>query len=491
MKRLFLYGLTFVGVVYFARWVVRLFGLVVLALVLSALSYGAIGTSMVWEVRSGASTNSGGGFDSTVAAPGTDYSQQASAEFNYTDLVIGGTTTLVTSVARPFSTLEPGNVIKITAGTGCTTGRYYVVSVSVITATLDRSAGTGASTCTAYLGGSMPYTDIVSGPVAGNVVWVKADGNHNQSADTVFNVGSSARYTTLAGYTTTRGDNGQATLRVTAGSVRPLRVDGGYNIVKNFIADCNGQTNCNSARFAGQNTMIQNLKSLSPTTSAGVEFANNNIICVSCAVTGAGSAIPGFSMLGTGDFCFYCVAVSGAGHGFTIADRDGCFFCVAGNNSGASSDGFSLGSATVFLSSCVAYGNGRDGVRYAAGSAAPNAMVSNCVLVSNTGYGINDSTGSSNSAQQQMLLYNAFFSNTAGARNQVFAGDGDVTLTAAPFTNGAGNDFSLNSTAGGGAALKSVGFPGALVLGGTGYLDIGALQVAAAAATVTVGYPVQ
>jgi hypothetical protein len=72
------------------------------------------------------------------------------------------------------------------------------------------------------------------------------------------------------------------------------------------------------------------------------------------------------------------------------------------------------------------------------------------------------------------FMNNAFFGNTSGARNNITARPGDVTLSGNPFKNSAGNDFALNALAG--AALKAAGIPGVLAVGGTGYLDIGALQ---------------
>ncbi len=52
-----------------------------------------------------------------------------------------------------------------------------------------------------------------------------------------------------------------------------------------------------------------------------------------------------------------------------------------------------------------------------------------------------------------------------------------VTLTADPWTAKGSNDFSLNNTAGGGAACRASGIPGTFVeLSTTGYRDIGAWQ---------------
>ena len=58
------------------------------------------------------------------------------------------------------------------------------------------------------------------------------------------------------------------------------------------------------------------------------------------------------------------------------------------------------------------------------------------------------------------------------------AGEGDITLTADPFTAGASGDFSLNSTAGGGALLKAAGFNNSIpgVANAAGKLDVGAVQ---------------
>ena len=63
----------------------------------------------------------------TTASPssatwGVDYSQQNSAQFSFTDLVIAATTTNVTSAGHPFGVNCVGNTINVTSGTGFTTG---------------------------------------------------------------------------------------------------------------------------------------------------------------------------------------------------------------------------------------------------------------------------------------------------------------------------------------------------------------------------------
>src|SRR5262245_41103158 len=104
------------------------------------------GTEIAWECRADAdSVQNGGGF--VVGASGTDFSQQASAQHTYTDLVISaGDMKQLTSVARGFTSVDVGNIIRVTGGTGFTQGRYYIVSVSLGVATMDRNVGTLGST---------------------------------------------------------------------------------------------------------------------------------------------------------------------------------------------------------------------------------------------------------------------------------------------------------------------------------------------------------
>jgi hypothetical protein len=105
----------------------------------------------------------------------------------------------------------------------------------------------------------------------------------------------------------------------------------------------------------------------------------------------------------------------------------------------------------------------------------------NNLVVSNGGFGIAYvGTPADAPTFTPEIDFNAYFSNTSGARSQFQAGAGDVTLTGNPFTNAAGGDFSLNSTSGAGAACRGTGYPGVFPGGlTTGHVDIGAVQHAA------------
>src|SRR5437764_1232595 len=95
-------------------------GLLLLILLSGAQAMAALASTMQWEVRSTGNDGNGGAFNPFDTSPGTDFSQQDAAQFSYTDIVIAATTTNGTSVARPFSSVDVGNVINITAGAGCT-----------------------------------------------------------------------------------------------------------------------------------------------------------------------------------------------------------------------------------------------------------------------------------------------------------------------------------------------------------------------------------
>src|ERR1700685_3039345 len=91
--------------------------------------FAAFNAGVQIDVRTTGSDVNGGGFDPTVAIPGTDYSQQNMPQVAFTDLTVGATTTQLTSAANPFATCTTGtgycgNTINITGGSGCTLGVY-------------------------------------------------------------------------------------------------------------------------------------------------------------------------------------------------------------------------------------------------------------------------------------------------------------------------------------------------------------------------------
>lgn len=110
-----------------------------------ALVLASVSSTTYWSVRTDGSDSNAGGFDASVASPGTDYSNQAAAQVTYTDIVLA-TSTTCTSAANPFTSAHVGNTLRITSGTGFTAGFYTITAVSGGVATLSSSAGTAGST---------------------------------------------------------------------------------------------------------------------------------------------------------------------------------------------------------------------------------------------------------------------------------------------------------------------------------------------------------
>lgn len=122
---------------------------------------------------------------STVGTPvngvfGIDYSQQDTAKLAITDLAINAVTnTSVTSAALPFDPAYVGNFLHTTAGTGFTKGWFEIINVVGSVATLDRSAGTLASTGgTSALGGALSFNSTLDNDaygmmVAGNILFFR------------------------------------------------------------------------------------------------------------------------------------------------------------------------------------------------------------------------------------------------------------------------------------------------------------------------------
>jgi hypothetical protein len=110
-------------------------------MLLCSRAYGAIDTAVVWEIRTGGAQTNGGGYK--TGASGTDYSQQAAAQWSLVGMSAGGASPTITD-ANAAATMV-GNVIYVAGGTNATTGWYEITSVNAGTdITVDRNWCTGA-----------------------------------------------------------------------------------------------------------------------------------------------------------------------------------------------------------------------------------------------------------------------------------------------------------------------------------------------------------
>ena len=240
---------------------------IILFLLVTKYCEPAFVAGIVFEYRTtGALTNSG---CYLTGATGTDYSQQDASHQDYTDLVIGAVvTTNLTSVIAPFAADDVGNCIRITGGTGFTTGLYYVVSVAATIATVDKSVGTAGSTGGAgSLGGAISnFVDAdLETQTTGNINHIKA-GTYTTVADV--NVtslsGTGLSPIKFIGYNAARNDKPE-------GDNRPL-IAAGEN------------------KFALPDFSYLYYLRFTTTASSGIESGRNSLIIFSKSTNSSGTA---------------------------------------------------------------------------------------------------------------------------------------------------------------------------------------------------------
>lgn len=453
----------------------------------------ALPSTTVWELRptAGNDTN-GGGFDSTGS--GSDFSQQNAKNSggnnsSTTDAVANGTTT-ITSATASFTSAINGNIIYFSGGSGSITGTWRRATfVNSTTITIDASiaASTGM---TMNIGGALATpAQVNTTAVAGNTVYVKASGTITVTATVSFNKDSrSLPPYKWIGYTSARGDNGLVSWTTATNSTDLISVTGTcVNVeINNFSFSNTAGTRADGLKAGTTGFMWVVKNCVFDGFTSGIDDNSNNfqpLLVAQCEIKNCTTV--GLSN-GASTYIFDSYI-----HANVIGCRTQNPAGSGGNNafvmtntivSSNTSIGCNIASGTVngsyfqpVFTSCVFYNNTSDGLKLNVGGSNDTGLsCKNCIFYGNGGFGINVT-----SANSLMMLYfqnNAYGSNTSGNLSNISSGSGDVTLSANPFTNAGSGDFSLNSTAGGGAALKAVGYPGALIGGGTGFVDIGALQ---------------
>jgi hypothetical protein len=426
----------------------------------------AISSTAVWEVQTGGSDNNGGGYNGAGSSPGTDYTQQTGAQVTIDGTVISATVQATTTQIKfagssgyTTAATDNRNVLQITGGTA-TAGFYEITAVTVGAPgtgvwTLDRSAGTSTQTVVGAMGGALISGGKAGGAaVSSNTIYVK-NGTYSISSTTsdvaggVWGNSEFSKVLIYIGYQTTRA--------VTTTDTPPLVQFGLASVVfanngrrfVNIAIDGNGQTGARAAAGNGYwyRCSFTNINTASSANTYARCTATANSANVLVGTSGA-FASEGYSNTAT-----------------PFGQSSVCAVCLAYGNTGASTDGFLVNQG---ISSCVAYGNGRHGF-----STTGVATFVNCIAEGNTGNGYNTN------AVTHLLLNCAAYSNTGGniTASSLTPQIGFLTLSVSPFVNAAGNDFSLNTTTGGGASCRAAGYPGAFPHASTtGYPDLGAAQ---------------
>ena len=476
-------------------------------------------STLVFEVETGGSDSNAGGFDPGVSSPGTDYSQQASPQVTYTDLVIGtiGNEAQLTSAAHPFGSTSPGNVINITGGTGFSTGLYRILSVAGTTATMDRAVGTASSTGGAgVLGGAFATPNFALGKmtVAGMTTYIKSGTYQITSALTSPTTANGTSVYRIVGYSSTRGDSGQATIQLNANSINVLSwnvADTSVWSFENLTFDGNNKTTVNGIDLGANNNLVRNnfinclfknftgnyaLRSTAGAISViGCEFSSNafadTIDETACLMVGGHGAnslnVTNSYFAGNSASSPQCevIKLTNAGLGATPGLAN-ISRCIIYNNTGTNMNGIRIEDSLCNIENCIIHSNTLNGIIILSGNDASNVSITNNIITSNT-TGINVSLSSTPTLAG--VNHNAYYNNSSAAKTGFTAGTGEVTLTGLPYNN-VPTDFSLNTTAGQGAACRAAAIPGTLGVSsvvGTGYLDIGPLQHKDP--TTTVAYP--
>ena len=284
-------------------------------------------------------------------------------------------------------------------------------------------------------------------------------------------------YNWISGYTTTRGDNGKVTITSSTNTGITTFGGSGYGwIIQNFDINCASLGSSYGISNGGYFNIMRNLK-ISNCTARAILTAGTGGSIEDNEITGCTAACDWAIYANSPVTIIRNYIHDNVSAGIRVLSP-GTFVAwnLITNNTGAISDGIATtGSQTnITIFQNTIYKSGRHGINVA------NALmreynIRNNLLVQNVGYGI-VGDASAGSAALPMYDGNFYYSNTSGARSNMddtgsvnainasspYVNVLDVTLSVDPFTNAAGNDYSLNTTAGGGAAVTGAGTPGAM-----------------------------
>lgn len=473
---------------------------VCLLLCFSPLCHAALSVSTLWEVISATGSNTNGGCF-VSGASGVNYNKQAAPQYSTTSAVTNGTTLIAWTAA---SADMVGNCAYVQGGSGSiTAGWYQIQSASVgVSITVDRSTGLTAGTgVTVHVGGALQtLSQALSLAVSNNLIY--ASGSETRTTTLTLSVSSTVTLgslpLTIIGYTSSHGDNGRFTLTTSTASLAMVSITGTlYQFENIFFQQTAGSPTGSGITSANGNailTMINcrvtgfNIGVMSSTDFASAfksllidnsEIDHNVNNSLSDGIRVSGNAIISNSYIH--DNLHNGITSLGSGLATTLVND------IFYNNGGAGIQSDDRGTLAVI--NCALNANGTDGVLAgsSSGTNGMNAEILNTVAESST-----NGLQVSNNMLQGIVNVPAFRNNTTNAANiSATLVTGAISLSVDPFVAPASANYSLNSSATGGALLKGTGFPGVLTIGGTGYMSVGPLQPPVAVVTaVTTGFAI-
>ena len=422
-------------------------------------------TATEWDVRTTGSDANGGGFQ--VGSTGTDRSQSDAAYQAYTDLVIDHTTnTKITSAAHPFDATSVGNIINITAGTGFTVQRVQIVSEAAGVATCDKAVGTIDSTGgTGNLGGSLATVGAATAlAVSLNRVHVKA-GTYTLTVKISLST-SDAYSMEISGYETSHDDRGTKPLITTAtNSTRICDFTGAgttrgawhfVNLSLSNTAATKAEGLYNTA--AGDRLSVVLEDCLFDGFTKAIEAgAVGSLVLVGCEIKNCTHIALNYSfndltMIGNK---IHDNPGGGAQAAIVVASTY-AFAHLVGNLIVDNYIGILITGNVpkMYLDGNTIANNTSNGLQCASSANWWSFSLLNNIFYGNGGWNATLSSGIRVLVNRQ----NAYGAGGSGDRQNFLPGLEDVTLTADPFTNAAGGDYSLNNDAGGGVACRNAAF---------------------------------
>jgi hypothetical protein len=462
----------------------------------------ALATGTIFEVQFLGDNDNGGGFNpNNVNGAGTDYSQATAAHVTFDGSTITATTSgasaTMTLSGYTVSTADRGNLLRITGGTNFVTSTtpYEVVQVNVgaNTWTLDRNVSTGAASgLLGKMGGAVNSIGrIIARVPLFSKIWVKADAPHNITNATLDGQYSEIRPPATAGrieiegYDATRGD--RTGTKPSFRAIVPSRTLVNYGSSGNMLIIRNCEfdgvrggagTGSIGVQNGGDNAMLFEECHFKSFASIAINGAVSvNMSCHRCTFTD-NVLCCGSVTLNLSQCEFYANVGS-----WVLQPAGGvierCLFSANTSSNGVITGATGSSRALVTVDNCDFYGN--TGAALVASQSTEHLIIGeNCACVNSSAYGFDGGSGAVGSSEGILILRNcAGYNNASGDVRNAYSNSGFITLTGNPFTAAGSDDFSLNSTAGAGAALTAAGYAPTFPRGLTSAsaaLDVGAWQ---------------
>ena len=385
----------------------------------------AISANAVFEFRADATSGNANGAFFVTGASGSDFSQQAAAQYNLTGATSAGAGAIILHASAAADMV--GNGARV-SGTNFTSGWYEIISVVVgVSITVDRNCTTGVGSAgvvniggAASMSGTGSFTTdaLLETMVAGNIVYFKS-GSYTEgtSVSLATGIGTTTARIKIIGYTSTRGDTCNGTDRPLISLGTRAFGTGAYTDVSNL--SFTGTTASNMV-VGGVGSKITNCKIYHNGTTADINALSGFQIYESVEAVnlrGKAASLNG----GVAINCYFhdskinlaCVGAAGVR----------VIHCILARGVTSAVDA-PASSGVMTLVNCTLYGSAaKIGTGLSVATGILHAHLFNCII---KGFVTGASHADAGSVAN-FLNYNTFHNNTADVSNFT-KGPGDIAL---------------------------------------------------------------